>query len=259
MAITISIALQKGGCGKTATSLNLAAELGLRKKKVLLVDLDSQADSTYSSGFNTNDLQNSIYNVLTTDATYHCDIKQAIVKTKYYDLLPADGAVNDLTLELKDFEVLKKSLSQVDNQYDFIIMDCPPAISMITANAFTASQYVIIPSECRTYSFLALLDLKKNIDEIKKSLNPDLKVLGILLIKYDRRTTLTKQMQDMIVDFSEQLETTIYNATIRPGIAVEEAALNQVPLCDYVRNHNNKPYIDYRGFVTETLRRLEEQ
>lgn len=257
MAITISIALQKGGVGKTATALNLAAELGLRKKNVLLIDLDAQADSTYSSGYNTSDLEYSLYNVLTTDNEYHCNIEQAILNCKYYDLLPADSAVNDLTLELKDFEALKKVLALVQNKYDFIILDCPPAISMITANAFVASQNIIIPSECRTYSFLAMMDLKQSINEIKESLNPDLKVLGILLVKYDKRTTLTKQMQDMIIDFSEQLHTTVYNATIRNGIAVEESALNQVPLCDYVRKNNNKPYIDYRGFVTETLKRLE--
>lgn len=257
MAITISIALQKGGVGKTATALNLAAELGLRKKSVLLIDLDAQADSTYSSGYNTSDLEYSLYNVLTTDNEYLCNIEQAILNCKYYDLLPADSAVNDLTMELKDFEALKKVLALVQNKYDFIILDCPPAISMITANAFVASQNIIIPSECRTYSFLAMMDLKQSINEIKESLNPDLKVLGILLVKYDKRTTLTKQMQDMIIDFSEQLHTTVYNATIRSGIAVEESALNQVPLCDYVRKNNNKPYIDYRGFVTETLKRLE--
>ena len=201
MAITISIALQKGGVGKTATALNLAAELGLRKKSVLLIDLDAQADSTYSSGYNTSDLEYSLYNVLTTDNEYHCNIEQAILNCKYYDLLPADSAVNDLTLELKDFEALKKVLALVQNKYDFIILDCPPAISMITANAFVASQNIIIPSECRTYSFLAMMDLKQSINEIKESLNPDLKVLGILLVKYDKRTTLTKQMQDMIIIF----------------------------------------------------------
>ena len=183
MAITISIALQKGGVGKTATALNLAAELGLRKKSVLLIDLDAQADSTYSSGYNTSDLEYSLYNVLTTDNEYHCNIEQAILNCKYYDLLPADSAVNDLTLELKDFEALKKVLALVQNKYDFIILDCPPAISMITANAFVASQNIIIPSECRTYSFLAMMDLKQSINEIKESLNPDLKVLGILLVK----------------------------------------------------------------------------
>lgn len=257
MAITISIALQKGGTGKTSTSLALASELGLRKKKVLLCDLDAQANSTYSSGYTTDQLEYSLYNVLTEDTEYHCDIEQAILPCKYYDLLPADNAVNDLTLELKDFYVLKNVLQTIQNKYDFIILDCPPAISMVTANAFVASTKIIIPSECKTYSFLGMLELKKNIDEVREDLNPDLGVLGILLIKYDKRTTLTKQMQEMITDFSKQLNTTIYKATIRNGIAVEEAALNQIPLCDYVKSNNNKPYIDYRGFVTETLKRLE--
>ena len=256
-AVVISVALQKGGVGKTVTSLNLASELGLRKKKVLLVDLDAQANSTYSSGYSTNELEYSLYNVLTKDTEYHCGIEQAILKCKYYDLIPADNAVNDLTLELKDFDALKSVLEPIKANYDFIILDCPPAISMVTANAFVASQKIIIPSECKAYSFLGMLDLKKSIDEVKATMNPNLEVLGILLVKYDKRTTLTKQMQEMIADFSEQLNTTLYNATIRNGIAVEEAALNQIPLCDYVKKNNNKPYIDYRGFVTETLKRLE--
>ena len=257
MAVVISVALQKGGVGKTVTSLNLASELGLRKKKVLLVDLDAQANSTYSSGYSTNELEYSLYNVLTKDTEYHCGIEQAILKCKYYDLIPADNAVNDLTLELKDFDALKSVLEPIKANYDFIILDCPPAISMVTANAFVASQKIIIPSECKAYSFLGMLDLKKSIDEVKATMNPNLEVLGILLVKYDKRTTLTKQMQEMIADFSEQLNTTLYNATIRNGIAVEESALNQIPLCDYVKKNNNKPYIDYRGFVTETLKRLE--
>lgn len=257
MAITIAITLQKGGCGKTATSLNLATELGFRKKKVLLVDLDAQADSTYSSGYDKKNLEYSLYNVLTTETNYHCAIEQAIVPCKYYDLLPADSAVNDLTLELKNFETLKTVLVLIQDKYDFIILDCPPAISMITANAFVASQYIIIPCECKTYSFLAMMELKQNIENIKETLNPNLHVLGILLVKYDKRITLTKQMQDIIIDFSKQLQTTVYNTTIRNGIAVEEAALNQTPLCDYVRKNNNKPYLDYQGFVTETLERLE--
>ena len=255
-AVVISIALQKGGVGKTSTSLALASELGCRKKKVLLIDLDAQGNSTYSSGCNMSKQEYSLYNVLTSHAEYRCDIIQAIVPCKYYDLLPADDAVNGLTLELKDFYALKKALEAIKNNYDFIILDCPPALSMISANAFTASQKIIIPSECRAYSFLGITELKKNIDQIREKYNPDLEVLGILLVKYAKRVTVTKELQEMISKFAASLNTTVYKNTIRNGIAVEEAALNQIPLCDYVTKKNNAPYIDYRGFVTETLERL---
>ncbi|MCM1235330.1 MAG: ParA family protein, partial [Ruminococcus flavefaciens] len=147
-------------------------------------------------------------------------------------------------------------LAPVLGDYDFIILDCPPAISMVTANAFVASQKLIIPTECKAYSFIGISELKKNIDEIKAALNPGLEVLGILLVKYDRRTQVTRQLQSMIGEFAGQLHTTVYDATIRNGVAVEEAALTQTPLCDYVRRHNQKPYIDYKAFVTETLKRL---
>ena len=125
---------------------------------------------------------------------------------------------------------------------------------MVTANAFVASDKVIIPSECKAYSFLGILELKKNIDDIKASLNPKLEVLGILLVKYENRT-VTTQMKEMIENVSEQLNTTVYSHTIRNRIAVEEAALNQISLYDY--NKKNDAYTDYRGFVTETLKRLE--
>ena len=253
-AVVISVALQKGGVGKTATSLNLSAELGLRKKRVLLIDMDSQANSTYSSGYNTNDLEYSLYNVLTTDPEYHCNLEKAILKCKYYDLIPSAWAVKDLWLNFKDFNALKNVLEQVKDKYDFIILDCPPAISMVTANAFVASDKLIIPSECKAYSFLGILELKKNIDDIRASLNPKLEVLGILLVKYENRT-VTTQMKEMIENVSEQLNTTVYSHTIRNRIAVEEAALNQISLYDY--NKKNDAYTDYRGFVTETLKRLE--
>lgn len=257
MAIKIAITLQKGGVGKTSTALALASELGRRGKKVLLIDADAQADSTYSSGYSADQLDYSLFNVLTTEEEYKCSAKDAILKTKYYDVIPADNDVNDLVRELNDFYVLKNALAEIDDLYEFIIIDCPPALSIVTSNVLVACDHVIIPSDCRTYSFLGILELKKNIDAIKEEMNPKLNVLGVLLVKFDRRTTVTKQLKEMIEDFSEQLDTSVYSATIRNGIAVEEAELNQVPLCDYVRKNNNKPYIDYKGFVTETLKRLE--
>lgn len=257
MAIKISITLQKGGVGKTSTALALASELGRRGKKVLLIDADAQADSTYSSGYSADQLDYSLFNVLTTEEEYKCNVKDAILSTKYYDLIPADNDVNDLVRELNDFYVLKNALTEIDDLYDFIVVDCPPALSIVTSNVLVGCDHVIIPSDCRTYSFLGILELKKNIDGIKQEMNPKLNVLGVLLVKFDKRTTVTKQLKEMIEEFSEQLDTSVYNATIRNGIAVEEAELNQVPLCDYVRKNNNKPYIDYKGFVTETLKRLE--
>ena len=254
-AVVISIALQKGGVGKSVTSLNLAAELGLRKKRVLLIDLDAQANSTYSAGTNVNELEYSVYNVLTPIDKYKCDIKQAIINHKYFDLLPSDSAVNDLVLELKDFYALKMVLEQVQNDYDFIILDCPPAISMVTANAFIASQKIIIPSECKTYSVLGILEMQKNIAEIKNNYNPDLEVLGILLTKFDSRN-VTKQLKELIDTVASQVNTKVYNHTIRNLVAVEECALNRIPLCDY-KGSNKDAYKDYKGFVTETLDRLE--
>ena len=111
MAIKIAIALQKGGVGKTSTALALASELGRRGKKVLLIDADAQADSTYSSGYAASQLDNSLFNVLTTETEYKCNVKEAILECKYYDLIPADNDVNDLVRELNDFYVLKNAIA----------------------------------------------------------------------------------------------------------------------------------------------------
>lgn len=250
MAITISIALQKGGVGKTTTALALASTLGFKKKKVLLIDMDGQRDSTYASGIDT--LEKSITDVLGET----CTVPDAVIKCKYYDLLGADEYLPNVELS-NDVEstLLKTVLKPYKNLYDYIIIDTPPALGNLSYMSLVASDYVVIPTEPRPFALKGLGTLNNTIQSIKESLNPDLKVLGILLIKYHNRTILNRDIKDMIEDTARDMNTSVFNATIRDGIAVPEAETMRVPLIDYAKS--SKPNIDYKAFTTELLKKVE--
>lgn len=250
MAITISIALQKGGVGKTTTALALASTLGFKKKKVLLIDMDGQRDSTYSSGIDT--LEKSITDVLGET----CAVPDAVIKCKYYDLLGADEFLPNVELSNNvESTLLKTVLKPYKNLYDYIIIDTPPALGNLSYMSLVASDYVVIPTEPRPFALKGLGTLNNTIQSIKESLNPDLKVLGILLIKYHNRTILNRDIKDMIEDTARDMNTSVFNATIRDGIAVPEAETMRVPLIDYAKS--SKPNIDYKAFTTELLKKVE--
>lgn len=250
MAITISIALQKGGVGKTTTALALASTLGFKKKKVLLIDMDGQRDSTYASGIDT--LEKSITDVLGET----CTVPDAVIKCKYYDLLGADEYLPNVELS-NDVEstLLKTVLKPYKNLYDYIIIDTPPALGNLSYMSLVASDYVVIPTEPRPFALKGLGTLNNTIQSIQKSLNPDLQVLGILLIKYHNRTILNRDIKDMIEDTARDMNTSVFNATIREGVAVPEAETVRLPLIDYAKN--SKPNIDYKAFTTELLKKVE--
>lgn len=250
----ISIALQKGGTAKTTTAINLAADLGSRGKKVLLIDMDSQANASFASGINTRELENSLYNVLTVDTSYKCRIRDSILKLKYYDIVPADRDLADLANEMKSAVALKSILETISNSYDYIILDTPPNLSVVTLNAFVASDCIIIPTEPKPFNFTGMRDLEDTINEVKKNWNSTLTVLGILLVKYSNRTNLNRQMKDLISREAVNLNTTCFACSIREGIVVSESQLAQEPLIDYAPS--SKPAIDYRAFATEVLNRL---
>ena len=253
---TIAITLQKGGSCKTTTAVNLSAILHSKGKKVLLIDMDSQANATFASGINSKELDYSLYNVLTKDQQYKANIQDAIISTKHYDILPADRDIADLTLELtpEDSGALKALTAAVARKYDYCIIDCPPALNTITVNALVASDYIVIPIEPRPFSFSGLDDLKKTIDELKNN-NKKLSVLGILLTKYNNRTILSRTMTDLIDNYCKNMNTKLFSATIRESIAVPESQIAQQPLIEYAPK--NKATIDYKGFTTELIKRME--
>lgn len=250
MAITISVVLQKGGVGKSTTSQALASTLGFKKKKVLLIDLDPQTNVTYSSGVD--NPQFTIFDVLGED----CKPDEAVIECKYYDLLAADSYLTNVEMAEVEPTLLKNAITPLKKKYDFIIIDTPPALGNLSVNALVASDYVIIPAEPRPFALQGLGRLHSTIETVRSSQNPNLKVLGILLIKYHNRTVLNRDIKDMIEDYAKLMNTVVFNTTIREGIAVAEAQTVRQPLIDYAKSSN--PNIDYKGFTSEVLKMLGE-
>ncbi len=251
MAITISIALQKGGVGKSTTAQALASTLGFKHKKVLLIDMDSQGNVTYSSG--ADDPEYTIFDVLGED----CGVNEALIHCQYYDLLAADTYLTNIEMsENVEPTLLKKALEPVKGIYDFIITDTPPALGNLSFNSLVASDYVIIPTEPRPFALQGLGKLNDTIESVRNALNPSLKVLGILLIKYSNRTVLNRDIKTMIENYAKQMNTIVFHTSIREGIAVAEAQTVRKPLIDYAKN--SKPNIDYKAFTTELLQKIGE-
>lgn len=250
-AVVISVALQKGGVGKTTTSQALASTLGFKKKKTLLIDMDSQGNVTYASGVDTP--TKSITDVLGDD----CKPSEALIHCKYYDLLAADEYLTNVEgSEEVEPTLLKNSIAELRSQYDFIIIDTPPALGNLSVNSLVASDYVVIPCEPRPFALQGLGALYNTIQSVQNGLNPALKVLGILLIKYSNRTVLNRDIKDMIEDYAKQMNTVVFDTSIREGVAVGEAQTVREPLIDYAKS--SKPNIDYKAFTTELLRKIGE-
>lgn len=250
MAVTISIALQKGGVGKSTTVQALASTLGSRRKKVLLIDMDAQANVTYASGVDV--AKKSITDVLGEN----CSINDAIIHCKYYDLLGADQYLTNVELAEVEPTLLKTALADVQQQYDYIVIDTPPALGHLSYNSLVASDYVIITVEPRPFALQGLGALNQTIKSIQSQLNPNLKVLGILLIKFNMRSVLNRDVKDMLEEYAKDMGTIVFKSTIREAICVPEAQIVRQPLIDYAKS--SKPNIDYKAFTTEVLRMTGE-
>lgn len=256
MAIKICISLQKGGSAKTTTAVNLSANLHELGYKVLLIDMDSQANASFASGLNTRDLDYSLYNVLTTNKDYICSAKDAVLKTDYYDILPSDMDVAELVPELSNVFMLKTAISSIEKDYDFIVLDTLPQLNSLAYNAFSAADYIIIPAEPKPFHFTGMADLRRAIEEVREKYNPSLEILGILLVKHSNRTNLNNMVKELIEEYAGELGTTIFNHTIREGIVVPESQMAQQPLIAYA-NKKSKPNLDYQGFTQEVIGRIE--
>ena len=248
--IVISIANQKGGVGKSTTVQALASTLGFKGKRVLLIDMDSQRNVTYASGIDSP--EKSITDIL----SQNCEIKEAIIPCKHYDLLPADEYLTNVEMaaDVEPTLLLKTTIAPMQESYDYIIVDTPPALGRLSYNSITASDYIVIPCEPSIYARTGLSALYKTIQNVQEHYNKNLAVLGILLIKYNNRTVLNRDIKEMIEEFAEQMNTIVFNTSIRESVTVREAQTVRQPLIDYSRK--SKPNQDYMAFTEEVLQMI---
>lgn len=251
----LAIANQKGGVGKTTTSVNLVASLALTRKSVLLIDLDPQGNATMGSGVNKNALECSIYEVL----SHQAEFDDAVVRPEgaEYDVLPANGDLVAAEVELMNVEGresrLRQIIAQVRDRYDYIVIDCPPSLNMLTINALVAADGVIIPMQCEYYALEGLSALMDTITAIQNTLNPDLKIEGILRTMYDPRNKLTSEVNGQLFNYFGDA---VYRTVVPRNVRLAEAPSFGKPVISYDRQ--SRGAIAYLALAGEMLRRNDE-
>ncbi|MBU0808895.1 MULTISPECIES: ParA family protein [Pseudomonas] len=252
MAKVFAIANQKGGVGKTTTCVNLAASLVATKRRVLLIDLDPQGNATMGSGVDKHALEHSIYDVLIGE----CNLVDAMQFSEHggYQLLPANrdltaAEVSLLEMNMKESR-LRNALAPIRENYDYILIDCPPALSMLTINALVASDGVIIPMQCEYYALEGLSDLINSIQRIAELLNPSLKIEGLLRTMYDPRISLTN---DVSAQLKQHFPDTLYQTVIPRNVRLAEAPSFGMPALVY--DKSSRGAIAYLALAGELVRR----
>lgn len=247
----ITVSNQKGGVGKTTTSAALAAGLSMAGKKVLCIDLDPQGNLGFCMGLDAE----SGYTVL--DALKgEVPVGDAVLKTELCDLLSSDITLSSSGLEEVRREhresILRDMLDPILKDYDYVVIDTPPALNLLTVNAYAVSDYLIIPMASDILSLVGLSQLRETVETVKGQLNPDLKVMGILLTRYNGRTCLARDVQEMAGQLAMQMNTQVFASKIRNGVAIAEAPAHGESIFTY--NPRSAAVRDYSEFVQEVAR-----
>ncbi|WP_139439789.1 ParA family protein [Enterococcus faecium] len=255
MAQIISVANQKGGVGKTTTTVNLGACLASLGKKVLLVDMDAQGNATSGVGIRKPDVTKDIYDVLVNELP----IEEATLITEHENLsiVPATlqlaGAEIELTSMMARESRLKGSLAEVSSQYDYILIDCPPSLGHLTINSFTASDSILIPVQCEYYALEGLSQLLNTVRLVQKHFNPELEIEGVLLTMYDARTNLGNEVVEEVRKYFREK---VYETIIPRNIRLSEAPSHGKPIIDY--DPRSRGAEVYQALAKEVVSREEK-
>lgn len=256
MAHIYAITNQKGGVGKTTTTVNLAASLAATKRKILMIDLDPQGNATMGCGIQKNDLDKTAYDLLTKRAKCEDIIVQA--EHGKFDVIPANGdlvaAEVELLNEIGREHRLRLGLSEVRTNYDYIVIDCPPSLNMLTVNALSAADGVIIPMQCEYYALEGLAALMSTIEQIRETINPELKISGILRTMYDPRNSLTKDVSEELEEyFGDQ----VFKVAIPRNVRLAEAPSHGMPALYY--DKSSRGALAYLALAGEIVRRNKQK
>lgn len=254
MAYVISIVNQKGGVGKTTTAVNLGAFLAKKRKKVLIVDLDPQGNATSGYGFDKSALENTVYDLLVNEE----DINTVIASTsvKNVDMCPTNinlaGAEVELVSAISRETILKRAIEPVLDKYDYIIIDCPPSLGLLTINALAACEGVIVPIQGEYYALEGLTQLIDTINMIKKKLNPSIGILGVVITMHDRRTQLTKQV---VEEVQKYFGDKVFKTFIPRNVRLAEAPSHGQTIDEY--DAKSKGSLAYQALANEVLKRTK--
>ena len=250
MGKIISIANQKGGVGKSTTWINLSASLAEKGKKVLVIDMDPQGNTTSGLGVDKNRVENTVYELLVEGLGINDCIQKDIFDN--LDLIPSNVNLSGAEIELIDSDersfVLKNRFSIIKDYYDFIIIDCPPSLSILTVNALTAANSVIVPIQCEFYALEGITQLMKTIELIQERLNEDLEIEGVVFTMYDARTNLSLQVVENV---KENLNHNIYKTIIPRNVRLAEAPSHGLPINYY--DSKSAGAVGYRELADEVI------